>query len=93
MEEGRCLEFKYGGCRGNANNFEAKKDCEAACKGSEAKVIVSFLKSICTFPMMQGNCSKNLKRYHYDNETNTCQQFEYSGCGGNENRVRTDAFV
>lgn len=30
---GQCVEFNYGGCGGNANNFEAKEDCEAQCEG------------------------------------------------------------
>ena len=29
----KCLEFIYGGCQGNANNFESKADCEAKCLG------------------------------------------------------------
>uniref|UniRef100_A0A098LWE0 Ccr_19 putative toxin n=1 Tax=Crassispira cerithina TaxID=1077925 RepID=A0A098LWE0_CRACE len=28
---GVCEEFIYGGCRGNGNNFDTKKQCEAAC--------------------------------------------------------------
>jgi len=27
-----CKEFVYGGCFGNANNFETKEECEKACK-------------------------------------------------------------
>ena len=28
---GKCKLFSYGGCGGNANNFETVKECEAAC--------------------------------------------------------------
>jgi hypothetical protein len=28
---GQCLEFVYGGCEGNANNFETHEACAAAC--------------------------------------------------------------
>ncbi|XP_048353361.1 protease inhibitor 1-like [Sphaerodactylus townsendi] len=26
-----CLEFTYGGCRGNSNNFHTKEECMGAC--------------------------------------------------------------
>ncbi|KAH9515022.1 KappaPI-stichotoxin-Shd2a [Bulinus truncatus] len=29
--KGKCELFNYGGCRGNANNFESLEACEAAC--------------------------------------------------------------
>ena len=28
---GRCEMFIYGGCRGNANNFRTKSECEQKC--------------------------------------------------------------
>lgn len=31
METRSCEMFIYGGCSGNANNFEIKKNCEAQC--------------------------------------------------------------
>ncbi|VDD78973.1 unnamed protein product, partial [Mesocestoides corti] len=30
---GRCVQFTYGGCGGNANNFESKEACEQRCLG------------------------------------------------------------
>ena len=27
----RCEKFIYGGCQGNANNFEGKEKCQAMC--------------------------------------------------------------
>lgn len=31
---GRCQEFYFGGCDGNANNFESYKACMSVCKGT-----------------------------------------------------------
>ena len=31
LEAGRCERFTYGGCQGNNNNFDNKKDCADAC--------------------------------------------------------------
>lgn len=31
VDNGRCELFEYGGCGGNANNFETLKDCEETC--------------------------------------------------------------
>lgn len=30
----RCELFTYGGCQGNANNFEMEEECERCCAGS-----------------------------------------------------------
>ncbi|XP_013110794.2 putative Kunitz-type serine protease inhibitor [Stomoxys calcitrans] len=38
VEKRECVEFIYGGCAGNSNNFESKEACEAKCiKKSEEK--------------------------------------------------------
>ena len=33
-ETGKCEEFIYGGCHGNANNFETIEECERKCGGN-----------------------------------------------------------
>ncbi|CAH1975906.1 unnamed protein product [Acanthoscelides obtectus] len=30
---GKCMEFKFGGCDGNENNFASEKACMAMCAG------------------------------------------------------------
>jgi len=31
QEHGDCLQFMYGGCEGNANQFDTKQDCLQQC--------------------------------------------------------------
>ncbi|MCL4138854.1 UNVERIFIED_CONTAM: hypothetical protein GTU68_048576, partial [Idotea baltica] len=31
-KERRCVQFVYGGCGGNENNFETKEECELVCR-------------------------------------------------------------
>lgn len=31
LQKGKCIEFIYGGCQGNDNNFETREACEAKC--------------------------------------------------------------
>ncbi|EPB74788.1 Kunitz/Bovine pancreatic trypsin inhibitor domain protein [Ancylostoma ceylanicum] len=31
--KGKCVQFMYGGCQGNKNNFESMENCEKECEG------------------------------------------------------------
>ncbi|XP_063308329.1 tissue factor pathway inhibitor 2 isoform X2 [Pelobates fuscus] len=41
--------------------------------------------SICLLPPDEGPCHALLPRYYYDRFTQTCQEFSWGGCDGNEN--------
>ncbi|XP_049276403.1 PI-actitoxin-Afv2a-like [Rhipicephalus sanguineus] len=47
METGQCEEFFFGGCAGNANNFETKELCEKTC--SEHKAVLTPLQPVLAF--------------------------------------------
>ncbi|KAG8539727.1 hypothetical protein GDO81_020464 [Engystomops pustulosus] len=45
--------------------------------------------SACLLPVDEGNCKAMLPHYYYDRYTQTCQEFFYGGCGGNDNNFET----
>ncbi|KAJ8724113.1 hypothetical protein PYW07_008093 [Mythimna separata] len=75
-ELGRCVTFQYGGCGGNQNNFPDENYCSYYCQP---------VQDICQLPMLQGPCEESLMRWFYDASTDSCSQFMYGGCEGNEN--------
>lgn len=43
LSKAECVEFNYGGCRGNANNFETKEACETKCGGKQFTPLRLFI--------------------------------------------------
>ena len=80
-EEGRCIQFVYGGCLGNGNRFKTIAECESYCLLSS--------ENVCSLPMQRGNCRALLPMFGYDNTIGYCVQFMYGGCDGNGNRFQT----
>ncbi|XP_066480850.1 kunitz-type serine protease inhibitor textilinin-2-like [Tiliqua scincoides] len=74
----KCLQFTYGGCRGNSNNFETKEACEQACGKISPEV--------CKLPKDSGPCLGYSEMYYYNSGTKMCEIFVYGLCGGNGNR-------
>ncbi|XP_040208264.1 kunitz-type serine protease inhibitor bitisilin-3-like [Rana temporaria] len=100
--ENRCAIFLYGGCSGNANNFNSKQTCETAClktknlqpklkTGSNfpIKTPVTGAAVTCQLPMAAGLCDNNVLRYFYNSAENRCDIFDYHGCFGNANNFMT----
>ena len=44
----------------------------------------------CSLPLSQGTCRDYTILWYYDKQANSCAQFWYGGCGGNENRHETE---
>jgi len=44
---------------------------------------------LCRLPSDSGSCDAYVSAYYYDPLTRRCQQFVWTGCGGNANRFTT----
>ncbi|KAM4609325.1 tissue factor pathway inhibitor a [Polymixia lowei] len=84
IDAGRCQQFEYGGCGGNANNFETLEACEETC-------VVSADKSPCHLGEAPGPCRGLVTRYFFDSKSQECKYFFYGGCFGNANNFRSMA--
>ncbi|KAJ8273329.1 hypothetical protein GJAV_G00100360 [Gymnothorax javanicus] len=76
----QCEEFTYGGCLGNANNFMTFQDCQKTCWK------IPKIPRICRFGKDEGPCRALLKRYFFNMTSMRCEEFNYGGCKGNNNR-------
>lgn len=80
-----CKFFNYGGCGGNANNFETFEECQLTCDlNLKAKE-----KDICALKKDSGPCSVFTVMYYYNSKRKICDKFVFGGCGGNENRFHS----
>ncbi|XP_038645132.1 tissue factor pathway inhibitor-like isoform X2 [Scyliorhinus canicula] len=87
----KCEEFIYGGCGGNENNFETKKQCLAKCKVKVQKYPhLTDRRSPCRMDADSGPCRGLFTRYFYNKLTKQCEDFIYGGCLGNLNNFRTE---
>ncbi|KAL6256089.1 hypothetical protein P5V15_013324, partial [Pogonomyrmex californicus] len=77
--DGVCKQFRYGGCQSNGNNFDTREECEYRC---------GEVQDPCILPKVIGPCNGFVKQFYYDRRTDSCNEFEYSGCQGNKNRFQ-----
>lgn len=77
----RCEEFQFSGCQGNDNNFLSLEECHQECV---------VLKPVCEQLREVGKCESQIHRWFYNKHAHTCQPFNYSGCGGNDNNFPTE---
>lgn len=73
FQSGQCELFIWGGCGGNANNFETQEACDAACR------------DLCALPAVVGPCDAVIPRWYFSVLSIHCEEFIWGGCGGNAN--------
>ncbi|XP_013147767.1 PREDICTED: papilin isoform X2 [Papilio polytes] len=79
-----CGQFVFGGCLGNANNFESRELCQTQCQPKKDV-------DECGLPMEEGPCAGTFARWFFDQKTRRCLQFVWGGCAGNGNRFISEA--
>ncbi|XP_029636494.1 carboxypeptidase inhibitor SmCI isoform X2 [Octopus sinensis] len=67
-----CKKFKFT-CGGNRNNFLSNEECIGVCT------------NVCTLPVEYGRGYTSLRRYYFNKKVNKCEEFDFSGDGGNSN--------
>lgn len=101
----KCEEFIYGGCGGNDNRYETRRDCEETCstkklaytKEGSAAALAEGTKDtesvsvadVCGRPPFPGPCLAYFPRFYYEPKTNSCRPFIYGGCKSNGNNFET----
>ncbi|XP_014217269.1 papilin isoform X2 [Copidosoma floridanum] len=78
-ETQNCEVFKYGGCKGNHNNYPSELACRQQCLQPGRS------RDSCSLPRTEGNCTDKYSRWYFDQQENRCMPFYYTGCGGNKN--------
>lgn len=90
---GKCFQFAYGGCMGNANNFHTHEDCKNTCPYDETVSTKNAKEDLkqnpCLLSPSSGPCKGQIPRYYFDLNDGQCKKFSYSGCVGNSNNFLT----
>ncbi|KAL6743976.1 hypothetical protein Aduo_016956 [Ancylostoma duodenale] len=81
-----CAIMYWTGCGGNGNRFSSKEDCETLCREESTWEETT---DVCKMPRSSGPCRDAMSMWYFDSSDETCKQFTYSGCRGNENRFAT----
>lgn len=75
----RCCKFKYGGCLGNANNFDSRDLCEQTC-GNIEKV-----PAVCRLELKTYPCKNPNVQYFFNMNTMTCEPLGLDLCSKSMN--------
>lgn len=91
----QCSMFIYGGCGGNGNNFVTETECRELCLegGNDIKFVTASprLHRDCRLPIIKGKCRSSLSMWAFNADSQKCVPFQYSGCGGNNNKFISES--
>ncbi|KAK3601371.1 hypothetical protein CHS0354_037685 [Potamilus streckersoni] len=86
IKPGRCPKTGYGRC---SDRCSSDGDCpgrEKCCTyGCRHICTAPEIEDVCQLPKEVGHCDSRARRYYFNEKSNRCRSFYYSGCGGNEN--------
>ncbi|XP_059058317.1 papilin-like [Achroia grisella] len=95
----RCLQFYFGGCGGNENNFHTMEQCESRCAVKQVTtttlqpaVVDTSTSEFCFMELDPGQCTNYETKWGYDHTRGICTTFEYGGCGGNRNNFPDEKY-
>ncbi|OQV22023.1 Papilin, partial [Hypsibius exemplaris] len=90
-----CELFYYSGCGGNGNNYITREACQERCLFRSQNPFrpaitahatrENLLNSVCQLRPQRGNCRSAIIRWYFDQDSQGCLEFVFSGCNGNEN--------
>ncbi|CAD5214180.1 unnamed protein product [Bursaphelenchus xylophilus] len=70
----------------NVNLMEKEKCNVYSCQ----RLLSTYSEEICQEEKEEGQCGGTFPRYWYNNQTNRCDRFIYTGCKGNRNQFETE---
>ncbi|KAM6202307.1 tissue factor pathway inhibitor 2 [Rhynchocyon petersi] len=79
-----CRKFMYGGCEGNANNFDYRADCKKACSHIEK------VPQICRMEVREQECEDSKEVYSFNLNSMKCEKLS-GGCLNSENQFPDEA--
>ncbi|XP_017380594.1 tissue factor pathway inhibitor 2 [Cebus imitator] len=80
-----CRQFTYGGCEGNANNFETQEACDNACWW------IQKVPKVCRLQVNVDQCEGSIEKYFFNLSSMTCEKFLRGWCHRNVNMFPDEA--